>query len=135
MKEFLNKLKTPTKILSIVCFVLVIMLFRKCNEANRSRDKCNQLTEQRDQLTEQRDSLLNEIQELNNLIKDLKLENALNNGNKLESKHEMEIKLIKCEAKLKECEAKLKELIKREKDYENKFSYQQRVINNLKKKN
>ena len=97
MKEFLNKLKTPTKILSIVCIILVLTLFSKCNDANRLRDKNNQLTEQKDQLTEQRDSLLNEIQELNNLIKDLKLENALNNGNKLESKHEMEIKLIKCE--------------------------------------
>ena len=90
MKEFLNKLKTPTKILSIVCFVLVIMLFRKCSSANRSQYKCKQLSKQ----INTKDSI---ILVLGDSIKDLNFKSAVDKGYTMEGKHDAEIKLAKCE--------------------------------------
>lgn len=63
MKEFLNKLKTPTKILSIVCFVLVIMLFKNCSSANEFRYKNSQLTEQLDSILVLKDSIEGQYKE------------------------------------------------------------------------
>ena len=126
MKEFLNKLKTPTKILSIVCFVLVIMLFRKCNEANRSRDKCNGLRDDYNQLTKQiitKDSTIYEneiyIRVLGDSIKDLNFKSVVDKGYTMEGKHDAEIKLAKCE----------KDNLR----IANENNNLQRVINNLKK--
>lgn len=97
MKEFLNKLKTPTKILSIVCFVLVIMLFSKCSKANRFRIENHYL-----QIELTKMDSINKVNEttirfLNDSIKDLNFKYAVDNGYTMEGKHEMEIKLIKCE--------------------------------------
>ena len=109
MKEFLNKLKTPTKILSIVCFVLVIMLFSKCNEANEEKGKNQQLTEQiitKDSIIKSRDSIIYEnettIRFLNDSIKDMWLLLVTNRGDSQQSKHGIEISLIKAENKIKE---------------------------------
>lgn len=97
MKEFLNKLKTPTKILSIVCFVLVIMLFSKCNSANRSRYYIQQLTEQI--ITKDSINKVNEttIRFLNDSIKDLNFKSAVDKGYTMEGKYGAEIKLAECE--------------------------------------
>ena len=116
MKEFLNKLKTPTKILSIVCFVLVIMLFRQCNKTNRLRYEKHQLIEQKDSLAITIDSLLNEIQELN-----VKIIEA--SGSSFENEN----------ALLKEVHKKYEKYQMKIDDQQNLIVYLKRVINNLKK--
>ena len=97
MKEFLNKLKTPTKILSIVCFVLVIMLFSKCSKANRFRIENHYL-----QIELTKMDSINKVKEttirfLNDSIKDLNFKSAVDKGYTMEGKHGAEIKLAKCE--------------------------------------
>ena len=116
MKEFLNKLKTPTKILSIVCIILVLMLFSKCNSANRLRYDNHQLIEQKDSLAITIDSLLNEIQELN-----VKIIEA--SGSSFENEN----------ALLKEVHKKYEKYQMKIDDQQNLIGYLQRVINNLKK--
>ena len=64
MKEFLNKLKTPTKILSIVCVVLVLMLFSKCNSVSRLRYDNHQNIEQIDSLNLEVEKLRNQNTQL-----------------------------------------------------------------------
>lgn len=116
MKEFLNKLKTPTKILSIVCFVLVLMLFSKCNSANRLRYDKHQLIEQKDSLTITIDSLRYENQELNVKI----IETS---GSSFENEN----------ALLKEVHKKYEKYQMKIDDKQNLIGHLQRVINNLKK--
>ena len=109
MKEFLKKFKTPTKILSVVCIVLVIMLFRQCSTANKFRYEGKQLTEQifaKDSIIKSRDSIIYEndtyIRALVDSIKDMWLLLATNRGDSQQSKHGIEISLIKAENKIKE---------------------------------
>ena len=90
MKEFLQSLKTPTKILSIVCIILVLTLFSKCNSANRSQYECKQLSKQ----INTKDSI---ILVLGDSIKDLNFKSAVDKGYTMEGKHDAEIKLAKCE--------------------------------------
>ena len=104
MKEFLQSLKTPTKILSIVCFVLVIMLFRKCSSANELKGKTHYLQielTKMDSIHFKMDSInkVNEttIRFLNDSIKDLNFKSAVDKGYTMEGKHDAEIKLAKCE--------------------------------------
>ena len=97
MKEFLNKLKTPTKILSIVCFVLVIMLFSKCSSVNELKGKNHYL-----QIELTKMDSINKVNEttirfLNDSIKDLNFKSAVDKGYTMEGKHDAEIKLAKCE--------------------------------------
>lgn len=116
MKEFLNKLKTPTKILSIVCIILVLMLFSKCNSANRLRYDKHQLIEQKDSLTITIDSLRYENQELNVKI----IETS---GSSFENEN----------ALLKEVHKKYEKFQMKIDDKQNLIGHLQRVINNLKK--
>lgn len=97
MKEFLNKLKTPTKILSILFFVLLIMFFSKCSSNSKLRYENNDL--QKELVEKDSINKLNEssIRILTDSIKDLNLKTAVDKGSSLESKHDIEIKLMKCE--------------------------------------
>lgn len=97
MKEFLNKLKTPTKILSIVCFVLVIMLFNKCSSQGKLRIENHYL-----QIELTKMDSINKVNEttisfLNDSIKDLNFKSAVDKGYTMEGKYGAEIKLAECE--------------------------------------
>ena len=96
MKEFLNKLKTPTKILSVVCIVLVIMLFNKCNKTNEEKGKNQQLTEHIDSITHRMDSIILVKDTIEGKYKDLmydKNTSELTNDNKSELIDELKIRI------------------------------------------
>ena len=97
MKEFLNKLKTPTKIISILFFITLIMFFSKCSSNSKLRYENNDL--QKELVEKDSINKLNEssIRILTDSIKDLNLKTAVDKGSSLEGKHDIEIKLMKCE--------------------------------------
>ena len=96
MKEFLKKFKTPTKILSVVCIVLVIMLFNKCNKTNEEKGKNQQLTEHIDSITHRMDSIILVKDTIEGKYKDLmyyKNTSELTNDNKSELIDELKIRI------------------------------------------
>ena len=97
MKEFLNKLKTPTKIISILFFITLIMFFSKCSSNSKLRYENHDL--QKELVEKDSINTLNEgtIRILTDSIKDLNFKTAVDKGSSLEGKHDIEIKLMKCE--------------------------------------
>ena len=96
MKEFLKKFKTPTKILSVVCIVLVIMLFNKCNKTNEEKGKNQQLTEHIDSITHRMDPIILVKDTIEGKYKDLmydKNTSELTNDNKSELIDELKIRI------------------------------------------
>ena len=118
MKEFLNKLKTPTKILSIVCVVLVLMLFSKCNSVSRLRYENHKNVEQIDSLITVADSLYKVNQEL-------KVKVIETSGSSVENENTL----------LKEVHQKYEKYQMKIDDQQNLIDYLRRVISKLEKRN
>ena len=85
------------KIISILFFITLIMFFSKCSSNSKLRYENHDL--QKELVEKDSINTLNEgtIRILTDSIKDLNFKTAVDKGSSLEGKHDIEIKLMKCE--------------------------------------